>query len=98
MFLEVTTGPNGEPILSADEYVLALGGHYRFNFVCPDASDDTTGLIANSHLRVYSVGYIELYLQGQTFRAIECDEAGAVRFSFHPMRAGVYGLVRPRSL
>jgi hypothetical protein len=99
MFLEVTTGPNGEPIMSADEFVLALGGYYRFNFVCPDASDDTTGfhfeandLIANSHLRVYSVGDIELYLQGQTFRAIECDEAGAARFSFHPMRAGVYDL------
>ena len=99
LFLEVTTGPNGEPILSETEFTMALGGYYRFNFACPDAADDTTGfhfeandLIANSHLRVYSVGDIELYIQGQTFRAIECDEAGAARFSFHPMRRGVYDL------
>jgi len=99
LFLEVTTGPNGEPILSETEFTMALGGYYRFNFACPDAADDTTGfhfeatdLIANSHLRVYSVGDIELYMQGLTFRAIECDEAGAARFSFHPMRRGVYDL------
>lgn len=99
IFLEVTTGMNGEPILSTDEFQLVTGGYYRFNFVCPDAQDDATGfhfeatdLLANSHLRVYSVGDIELYLQGLTFRAIECDEAGAARFSFHPMRRGVYDL------
>ena len=96
-FLEITTGENGAPVLSADEFTLASGGYYRFNVVCPDAADDSTGfhfeatdLIKNSHLRVYSVGDIELYIQGQTFRAIECDEAGAARFSFHPMRRGVY--------
>ena len=99
IFLEVTTGPNGEPVLSTDEFQLVTGGYYRFNFVCPDAQDDATGfhfeatdLLANSHLRVYSVGDIELYLQGMSFRAIECDEAGAARFSFHPMRRGVYDL------
>ena len=99
IFLEVTTGPNGEPILSANEFHLETGGYYRFNFVCPDALDDATGfhfeatdLVANSHIRVYSVGDIELYLQGQTFRAIECDEPGHARFSFHPMRSGVYDL------
>lgn len=99
IFLEVTTGPNGEPVLSADEFELVTGGYYRFNFVCPDAKDDATGfhfeateLLANSHLRVYSVGDIELYLQGMSFRAIECDEPGSARFSFHPMRRGVYDL------
>lgn len=99
IFLEVTTGPNGQPILSTDEFQLVTGGYYRFNFVCPDAKDDATGfhfeatdLVANSHLRIYSVSDIELYLQGQTFRAIECDEPGAARFSFHPMRKGVYDL------
>ena len=97
IFLEITTGEGGAPILSQDEFTLATGGYYRFNVVCPDAVDDSTGfhfeapdLIANSHLRVYSVGDMELYIQGQTFRAIECDEAGAARFSFHPMRRGVY--------
>ena len=105
LFLEVTTGPNGEPILSADEFVLALGGYYRFNFVCPDATNDDAGfhfeateLLANSHLRVVSIGDIELYMQGLYFHAIECDEAGAARFSFHPMRRGVYDIyVRDQS-
>mgnify|MGYP000848485045 FL=1 len=97
VFLEVTTGPNGEPALSADEFRLVHGGYYRFNLVCPDAQDDTTGfhfeatdLLANSHLRVVSVGDIEIYLQGMAFRAIECDEVGSARFSFHPMRTGEY--------
>jgi len=95
--LEVSTGSHGEPVLSTEDFNLALGGYYRFNFVCPDARDDSTGfhlevtdLLANSHLRVMSVGDIEFYMQGLTFRAIECDEAGAARFSFHPMRRGVY--------
>ncbi len=99
IFLEVTTGPNGEPVLSTDEFDLVTGGYYRFNFVCPDAQDDTTGfhfeatdLLANSHLRVVSVGDMELYMQGLTFRAIECDEAGAARFSFYPIKRGVYDL------
>ncbi len=99
IILEVTTGPKGEPVLSTDEFQLVTGGYYRFNFVCPDAKDDATGfhfeakdLVANSYLRIYSVGDIELYLQGLSFRAIECDEAGTARFSFHPMRRGVYNL------
>jgi hypothetical protein len=99
IFLEVTTGPNGEPILSQDEFVLVLGAYYRFNFVCPDAQDDSTGfhfeavgLLQNAHLRVVSVGDIEIYMQGLSFNAIECDEPGAARFSFHPMRRGVYDL------
>lgn len=97
LFMEVTTGPNGEPILSEDEFELVTGGYYRFNFVCPDAQDDSTGfhlevnkLLENSHLRVVSVRDIEIYMQGLSFRAIECDEEGSARFSFHPMRSGVY--------
>jgi hypothetical protein len=99
LFLEVSRGPAGQPILSTDEFTMALGGYYRFNFTCVDEVDDTTGfhfeapdLIANSHLRVYSVGDIELYIQGLSFHAIECDEKGGARFSFHPMRRGVYDL------
>ncbi|MCW5696777.1 MAG: hypothetical protein KIS96_08590 [Bauldia sp.] len=99
IYLEVTTGANGEPILSQEEFPLLLGGYYRFNFVCPDAEDDSTGfhfevtdLLTNSHLRVVSIGDIELYMQGLFFRAIECDEAGSARFSFHPMRRGVYDI------
>ena len=105
VFLEVTTGPKGEPVLSEEEYPLLLGGYYRFNFVCPDVRHASTGfhlevteLLANSHLRVASVNDIEFYMQGLTFRAIECDEPGAARFSFHPMRRGVYDIyVRDQS-
>lgn len=105
IFLEVTTGENGEPVLDGTEFALVLGGYYRFNFVCPDAVDDTTGfhfespdLMDNMHLRVVSVGDIELYMQGLSFNAIECDEPGSARFSFHPMRAGTYDfLVRDQS-
>lgn len=106
LFLEVTAGANGEPVLSTDEFVLALGGYYRFNFVCPDPglNDDTgfhfeaPGLIANAHIRVVSVGDMEIYMQGLYFHAFECDETGSIRFSFHPMRRGVYDLyVRDQS-
>ena len=85
------------PVPDITEIVLNLGGYYRLNLVCPDAQNDDTGfhfempdLLANSHLRVVSVQDIEIYMQGMSFRAIECDEAGAARFSFHPMRRGVY--------
>ncbi len=99
LYLEVTTAPDGAPILSQEEFPLVLGGYYRFNFVCPDAQDDSTGfhlevneLLTNSHLRVVSVQDIEIYMQGMTFRAIECDEVGSARFSFHPMRRGIYDI------
>jgi hypothetical protein len=97
--LEVKTAPDGGPILSATEFRLVLGSYYRFNFVCTDAQSDTTGfhleftdLLANAHLRVVSINQMEIYLQGQTFRAIECDRAGTARISFHPMRKGTYEL------
>jgi len=97
IFMEITAGPGGEPVLSEDEFLLQLGGYYRFNFVCPAGEGDFTGfhlevddLLANAHLRVVSVGGMEMYMQGLSFRAIECDEPGSARFSFHPMRRGVY--------
>ncbi len=99
MTLEVKTAPDGAPILSATEFKIALGGYYRFNFTCTDAKDDQTGfhleindLLANSHLRIISINQMEVYLQGQTFRAIECDLAGTARISFHPMRRGTYDI------
>ena len=99
IFLEITTGPNGEPVLSAREFKLITGGYYRFNINCPDVANDLVGwrvevtdLLSNSHLRVVSVGDIEIHLQGLTFRAIECDEIGSARFSFVPIRPGTYDL------
>jgi hypothetical protein len=53
---------------------------------------EVTDLLSNSHLRVVSVGDIEIHLQGLTFRAIECDEVGSARFSFVPIRPGTYDL------
>ena len=101
----VTTGEGGAPEVSATEFRLALGGYYRFNFTCPDAVDDETGfhfesigLMTNAHVRVVCVGDMEIYTEGLGFRALECDEPGTVKFSFHPMRAGSYDfLVRDHS-
>jgi hypothetical protein len=99
IFLEIRTGPNGEPVLSTQEFKLITGEYYRFNIHCPDVADDLVGwrvevtdLLSNSHLRVVSVGDIEIHLQGLTFRAIECDEIGSARFSFVPIRPGTYDL------
>jgi hypothetical protein len=99
IFVEIGTGPDGEPVLSRKEFRLITGDYYRLNVSCPDVSDDLAGwrvevtdLLANSHLRVLSVGDIEIHLQGLTFRAIECDEAGSARFSFVPIRPGAYDL------
>jgi hypothetical protein len=99
VFLEIATSPDGEPVLSAREFKLTTGEYYRFNISCPDVTDDVVGwrvevtdLLSNSHLRVVSVGDIEIHLQGLTFRAIECDEIGSARFSFVPIRPGTYDL------
>jgi hypothetical protein len=99
LFVEIRTGADGEPVLSATEFKLVTGEYYRFNIDCPDVADDLAGwrievtdLLANSHLRLVSVGDIEIHLQGLTFRAIECDEIGRARFSFVPIRPGTYDL------
>ena len=99
LFVEIRTGPDGAPVLSAPEHRLTTGEYYRLNLSCPDVTDDLAGwrievtdLLSNSHLRVVSVGDIEIHLQGLTFRAIECDEIGSARFSFVPIRPGIYDL------
>jgi hypothetical protein len=81
------------------EFKLNTGEYYRFNINCPDVASDLVGwrvevtnLLANSHLRVVSIGDIEVHLQGLTFRAIECNEIGSARFSFVPIRPGTYDL------
>ena len=105
--LEMTRGDGGEVRLSASEFRLAHGGYYRLNVICPDAVTSETGfhfeapeLLENAHLRVLSVAgsEMEFYVQGLSFRAIQCDGKGAARFSFHPMRKGAYRfLVRDHS-
>lgn len=99
IFMTIERGEDGAPTIEPAEFTLAHGGYYRFNVVCPEKLTSETGyhfeatrLLENSHIRVLSVGEadIEFYMQGLTFRAIECDDAGSARFSFHPMRTGVY--------
>jgi hypothetical protein len=38
------------------------------------------------------VGDIEIHLQGLSFNAIECDEAGSAAISFVPIKPGTYPL------
>lgn len=89
--------------LSPAEVRLALGGYYRFNFVCPQGMGNEEGvaftapeLLSNAHLRILSVGSaggdeINFHMQGLNFRQIDCEGLEmAARFSFHPMRKGTY--------
>jgi hypothetical protein len=99
LVLEITTSDDGMPVLSTAEFRLTTGKYYRMNLNCPDVEDDLSGwrvelpeLLRNSHLRVVSVGDVEIHLQGLSFHAIECDEAASARFSFVPIRPGTYEL------
>ena len=83
--------------LSDDAITLAVGKYYRLGFSCvaseagdPAISFDTSPLLRDVHLRILTVDAIEVYLQGLSFRALQCEGAGSVRFSFYPMRAGDY--------
>ena len=49
-------------------------------------------LLRNVHLRLVSVGDIEVHLQGMSFNAIECDEVGSAHVSFVPIKPGDYEL------
>ena len=49
-------------------------------------------LLRNSHLRLVTVGDIEIHLQGLSFNAIECDEIGSAHVSFVPIKPGNYEL------
>ena len=46
----------------------------------------------NAHLRLVTVGDIEVHLQGLSFNAIECDEVGSAHVSFVPIKPGAYPL------
>ena len=81
------------------EISLLTGKYYRLNIICPDVKDDLTGwriempdLLRNSHLRLVTVGDIEIHLQGMSFNAIECDEIGSAYVSLVPIKPGNYQL------
>ena len=95
----ITTSEDGSPVLDPKEISLVTGQYYRLNINCPDVKDDLTGwriempeLLRNSHLRLVTVGDIEIHLQGLSFNAIECDEVGSAHVSFVPIKPGIYQL------
>ena len=95
--LTISTTNEGFPRLVPSEISLYTGQYYRLNINCPDVKDDLTGwriemsdLLRNSHLRLVTVGGIEIHLQGLSFNAIECDEIGSAHVSFVPIKPGSY--------
>ena len=97
--ITITTNVDGIPILEPKVVNLLTGKYYRLNINCPDVQDDLTGwriemqdLLRNSHLRLVTVGDIEIHLQGLSFNAIECDEIGSAHVSFVPIKPGNYEL------
>ena len=97
--LQITTGRDGAPNIQPSEVVLDSGQYYRLTINCPDVQGDLSGwriempeLLNNAHLRLVTVGDIEVHLQGLSFNAIECDEIGSAHVSFVPIKPGVYPL------
>ena len=95
----IKTANDGMPLIEPKEISLSTGKYYRLNIVCPDVKDDLTGwriempdLLRNSHLRLVTVGDIEIHLQGMSFNAIECDEIGSAYVSLVPIKPGNYQL------
>ncbi len=97
--LTITTSDDGMPVLTPQMLSLQSGRYYRLTISCPDVRDDLrgwrvemTGLLNNAHLRLVTVGDIEIHLQGLSFNAIECDEIGSAHVSFVPIKPGIYQL------
>ena len=97
--ITVTTNVDGSPSLRPLETTLYAGKYYRLTVHCPDVRGDLSGwrielseFLRNAHLRLVTVGDIEVHLQGLSFNAIECDEAGSAHISFVPIKPGIYPL------
>ena len=97
--ITISTSAEGLPILEPMEINLNSGTYYRLSINCPDVKDDLSGwriemseLLLNSHLRLVTVGDIEIHLQGLSFNAIECDEIGSAHVSFLPIKPGEFDL------
>ena len=94
-----TTGDDGGPDIAPSEIVLNSGRYYRLRIDCLDVAGDLSGwrvempeFLNNVHLRLVTVGDIEVHLQGLSFNAIECDEVGSAHVSFVPIKPGTYPL------
>jgi hypothetical protein len=102
--LAITTGPAGEPLLSQREFQVVTGDYYRLNLKSDGKAVwrvEVPDLLQNSHLRLLTIGGVEVHLQGLMFRALEFDEADEASFTFTPIRPGTYELYvgkDPRSL
>ena len=97
--ISIRTAEDGSPKLDPAEIHLLTAKYYRLNIHCPDVKDDISGwriempeLLRNAHLRLVTVGDIEVHLQGMSFNAIECDEVGSAHVSFVPIKPGRYEL------
>lgn len=99
--IDITTGPNGVPVLSTQQLNLTTGEYYRLTFSSDGEGEDAQGnplarrvelneFLANIHLRILTISGIEVHLQGMSFRAIELDEKGEASFTFVPIRPGDY--------
>ena len=95
--LTITTSNGGNPIIEPSVIQLDSGNYYRLTVSCPDVKGDLSGwrlemprLLNSAHLRLVSVGDMEIHLQGHSFNAIECDEIGAATVSFVPIKPGSY--------
>ena len=73
--LTITTADNGRPQLQPEELILNSGQYYRLTLDCPDVRDDLAGwriempeFLNNAHLRLVTVGDIEVHLQGLSQR------------------------------
>ncbi|RFC63525.1 hypothetical protein DYI37_10930 [Fulvimarina endophytica] len=94
--IQASATPEGI-VLSPATIELTRGEYYRLNLACrpdqdgdPSLAFDLADFVRDLHLRVLTVDTIEVYLQGLSFRALQCEGEGKVSFSFYPMRAGDY--------
>ena len=95
--LTITTSSDGYPLIEPSIIELDSGNYYRLTVSCPDVKGDLSGwrlemprLLNNAHLRLVTVGDMEIHLQGLSFNAIECDEIGSATISFVPIKPGSY--------
>ncbi|MEZ6030138.1 MAG: hypothetical protein R3C46_10355 [Hyphomonadaceae bacterium] len=99
--IDITTGPEGKPILTPSRLDMVTGEYYRLTFSSDGKGQDSRGdplarrvelneFLANIHMRILTISGIEVHLQGMSFRAIELDEKGEASFTFVPIRPGDY--------
>jgi hypothetical protein len=98
---DITTAPDGKPVVTPARIELVTGDYYRLTLSSDGQGKDARGeplarrvelnqFLANIHLRILTISGIEVHLQGMSFRAVELDEKGEASFTFTPIRPGDY--------